>query len=335
MAVLIGTDTVTSIARHVILPSITDQVYNNNLLLYRLMRANKRIIGGGTQIEVPQLYADFGTGSAYRGYEVLATTPHDTIRNLVFDWKQYYVTWAIDGLTLIKTDSADAIANLISLQSQQAYMRMGTILGSGLYMDGVSTGLGTKELDGIPGLVGNAAVGNANYGGVSRASATWHRSYVDAATSTLTFAAMRAMISGTTYGGYHPTILVSNKTNYNRHWALHTSTAGYSRAVQIQPTGHDEMLASAGFTNLLFENIPHCVDDNINDTNLGSGNGDRTIFALNENVLQWVVSPRGDFYMEDFQKPVNQDAMVATLLFAGNVISQSSRLHGRMTALTA
>jgi hypothetical protein len=326
MSVLIGTDTVTSIARHVIMPTITDQIYNSNILLYRLMRANKRVIGGGTQIEVPQLYADFGTGSAYQGFETLVTTPHDTVKNLVFDWKQYYVTWAVDGLTLIKTDSADAIANLLTLQSQQAYMRMGEILAAGLFGDGVTTGLGTKELDGIRGAVGNASVGNANYGGISRSTNTWHVSQIDATASALSFSRMRTNLIGpATIGGYHPTIILSGQTNYNRHWLLHTSTTGYSNVNNRQPAGHDELLASAGFTNLLFDNIPHVVDSHVHS--------DAYMYALNENVLQWVVSPRADFYLEDFQKPVNQDAMVATLLFAGNLISQSSRLHAALTGI--
>lgn len=327
MAVLIGTDTVTSIARHVIIPNITDQTYNSNIVTYRLLRANKKVIGGGTQIEVPQLYQDFASGSAYRGFEVLAVTPQDTIKNLVFDWKQYYTTWAVDGLTLIKTDSADAIANLLTLQSQQAYMRMSELLAAGIFGDGVTTGLGTKEIDGLRGAVGNASVGNTSYGGLSRTTNTWHVSTVVTASTTLSFTGMRTQLIGpTTFGGYHPTILVSDQTNYNRHWLLHTSTTGYSNVFNRQPGGHDELLASAGFTNLLFDNIPHVVD-----SHCPTG----YMFALNENVLQLVVSPRGDFYMEDFQKPVNQDAMVTGLFWAGNLVSQSSRLHGVYTNVTA
>lgn len=327
MAVLVGTDTVTSIARHAIIPQITDQIYNSNVLLHRLMRANKRVIGGGTQIEVPQLYADFGTGSAYRGFEALTTTPQDTVKNLVFDWKQYYTTWAFDGLTLIKTDSADAIANIMTLQSQQAYMRMAEILATGLFGDGVTTGLLTKEIDGLRGAVGNASGTAPNYGGLSRTTNTWHNSQIVSSGVTLSFNGMRTQLIGpATFGGYHPTLIVSDQTNYNRHWLLHTSTTGYSNVNNRQPAGHDELLASAGFTNLLFDNIPHVVD---------SHSPAQTVFAINENVLQWVVSPRGDFYMEDFQKPVNQDAMVATLLWAGNLISQSSRLHAAYTQVTA
>ncbi len=326
MAVLIGTDTVTSIARQAILPQLTDNVYNSNVLLHRLMRANKRVIGGGTQIEVPQLFADFSTGGAYRGFEPLATTPQDTVKNLVFDWKQYYVSWAFDGLTLIKTDSADAIANIMTLQSQQAYMRMAEVLALGLFGDGITTGLGTKEIDGLRGAVGSATAGNVNYGGLSRTTNAWHSSNVVTSGVTLSFNGMRTQLIGpATYGGYHPTLLLSDQTIYNRHWLLHTSTTGYGSTMFRQPGGHDELLASAGFTNLLFDNIPHVVD---------SHSPALHFFALNENVLQWVVSPRGDFYMEDFKKPTNQDGMVAMLLWAGNLVSQSSRLHSLYTQVT-
>lgn len=330
MAVLIGTDTVTSIARHYIMPSITDQIYNNNILLYRLMRANKRVIGGGTQIEVPQLYSRFNTGGPYRGFEVLNTTPSDTVKNLVFDWKQQYVTWAVDGLTLIKTDSADAIANLLALQSQQAYMEMAENLATGLFADGTTD---TKQIDGLKGAVGNASVGNTSYGGVSRSSNTWHRSQVDASTGTLTIPVVRTSLIGpATFGGFHPTIILSRQEQYNRYHALQTSTTGYGVQNQRQPGGHDELLASAGFTNLLFDNIPWVVESHVDD---GPDTSNSRIYALNENVLQWVVSPRADFYLEDFQKPVNQDAMVATLLWAGNLVSQSSRLHSVLTNISA
>ena len=50
MATPIGSDVVTSIARRYILPEITDNVYNTNLLLFRLNSSNKKIVRGGTQI---------------------------------------------------------------------------------------------------------------------------------------------------------------------------------------------------------------------------------------------------------------------------------------------
>jgi hypothetical protein len=302
-------------------------VYNSNVLLHRLLRANKRVVGGGTQIEVPQLFSRFSTGGAYSGAEVLPTAAHDTVKNLFFNWKQYAVTWSIDGLTLIKTDSADSIASILQLQSQQAYMEMGEVLANGLFGDGVTTGAGVKEFDGIRGAVGNATGSAPNYGGVSRSANVWHNSQVTSTAVTLSFNGMRTQLIGpATFGGFHPSLIVSDQTQYNRHWLLHTSTSGYSNQSVRQPGGSDELLASAGFTNLLFDNIPHVVD-----SHSPAGH----MFALSEQVLQLVVSPRGDFYLDDFAKPVNQDAMVAKLLYAGNLVSQSSRLHAAYTNITA
>ena len=40
MATPIGANTLTSIARHYIMPQITDNIYNSNVLLYRLMKGH-------------------------------------------------------------------------------------------------------------------------------------------------------------------------------------------------------------------------------------------------------------------------------------------------------
>ena len=78
----IGQDTLTAIARQYILPQVTDNVYlKNNALLYRLIRGNKRLIQGGTQIEMPMLYKRFNTGGSYSGFDLLDVAPQDTVKS--------------------------------------------------------------------------------------------------------------------------------------------------------------------------------------------------------------------------------------------------------------
>lgn len=338
MATPIGANTLTAIARHYIMPSITDNVYNSNVVLYRLMKANKRLIQGGTQIEVPVMFQRFNTGGAYRGYDVLNTTPSDTVKNLAFDWKQHYVTWAIDGLTLLKADSPDAIANIIAIQGQQAYMEMAENLANGLFKN--PNGSGTQlssanDIDGLSAAVGNASVGDANYGGVSRSTNSWHLSQIDSATTSITaMSSYQTMFGNCTVGGQAPTIIISRQDQYNKFIALNAqaSSTGYSVQYARGPAVQDAMLASAGFTNAMYNNTPWVVDSHVTDSgNTTTGR----IYFLNENVLFWAVSPRADFYLNDFQTPVNQDAYVATLLWAGNLVSASSRLHGVFTGLTS
>lgn len=316
----IGADTLTSIARQYILPQITDNVYlKNNALLYRLIRGNKRVIQGGTQIEMPMLYKRFNTGGSYSGFDLLDVSPQDTVKSAFVNWKQQYVTFAVDGLSLIKTDSPLAIANMLNLLGQQMYMEMGENLAAQIFGDAVSN---PKDIDGLKAIVS----ASNTYAGINRTNEAWWRSTVDAGTTTLALDKMRGLFGNATIGGTHPTIWFGSGTNYNRLYALNLSSTGGSVQYQREPGGSDELLAQAGFTNLMFENVPFIRDDNVPDS---------TIYALNENYLSLAVSPRADFHLTDFEKPTNQDAYISTLLWAGNLMCMNSKTQAAFTALTA
>ena len=331
MATPIGDNVVTSIARRYILPDVVDNVYNNNLLFFRLNQANKKIVRGGTQIEVPLMYQQFAAGGAYTGFEPLDTSPSDTVKNGAWDWKQYYVPVTVDGLTLIKTDSPEAIADFIRLYFAQAEMEMSRILGAGLFSDGSTN---TKEIDGLEGAVDDGT-NLATYAGLERASAnTWWQAQYDAVTTAVGTTAMNNMFGSCTVGGRHPTIIITTQTNYNRYWALGAGVAGGQR-FPAGPGAVDEQLFQAGYTNLLFNGIPLCVDDNSpTDGPTGAGSGHHMYF-LNEDYIWLACSPRADFYMEDFQTPTNQDAMVAKLFFAGNLVINNCQTQGKMPAFTS
>lgn len=329
----IGTNTVTSIARHFILPTITDNIYASNVLLWRLIKGNKKIIQGGTQIEAPLMYARFNTGGAYRGYEQFNTTPSDTVKNAVWDWKQHYVSWSVDGLTLLRADSPDAIVNFLTMQSQQAYMEMAENLAVGLFGDGLGTHAGTaatgpKDIDGLAAIVGTGTtIGNSTYGGIARASNTFWNSSVQgvASTSTMSLANLNSNFHEATRGGFHPTLILSGQDQYNRFWSLNAGTGGGEQYPR-QPGGHDVLMAQAGFTNLMFNNTPWVVDSHVSEGIVSSANS--RVYFLNENFLQWVTSKRADFHLKPFMEPHNQDAMVASLLWAGNLICTNCDQQG-------
>lgn len=329
MATPIGSNTVTAIARRFIVPSITDNIYRSITVLYRLMKMNRRSVQGGFQIEVPLLYSRFATGGMYKGSDRFNTTPSDTVKNAAFDWKQAQVTWSVDGLTMIKVDSPEAIANFLTLQSTQATMEMAEILAASLFAPTASS----VDLDGIPQMVGSGStVGNVNYGGISRTANTWWNAYTQGTggANTLSFAALQTWFSGGQVGGQQYTVIFSGQDQFNRMIALNMTGPNYSVQYVREPQGHDALLASPGFTNVLFNNVPWIVDSHVPTSAavIGSAFTDTCIYGLNENVIDWVVSPRADFYLKPFSEPVDQDAMVASLLWAGNIINQSSRLHG-------
>lgn len=321
MATPIGTQAVNSLSRRFILPMITDNIYKSNLMFFRLYRANKRLVQGGFQLEAPLMYTQMAAGGPYSGYDLLDTSPTDAIKNGAWDWRQYYVPVTIDGLTLIKTDQPEAIANFLTQYFAQAEMQMADNLGTGVWSDGVTN---TKNIDGLKGAIDDTTV-LTTYGGISRTTNTWWKSQIDTTAYTsggtpVSLSKLQSMFGSCSEGARHPTIIVSQQTQYNIYWALNTA----NQAFPVEPLGHDEQLAQSGFTNLLFNGVPWVVDSHTPANH---------VFFCNEDYFFFVVSPRGDFYLNDFQQPVNQDVMTSLLLWAGNLVLTNCARQGKMTSV--
>jgi hypothetical protein len=319
----IGADTLTALSRRHIMPMIVDNVYNSNPIFFRLYKANKRIIQGGTQIEVPLMYRRFTAGGPYQGYDTLTVAPEDTVKNGAWDWKQQYVTVAVDGLTLIKTDSPESVANYLKFYFAQAEMEMAENLATGLWSDGTNP----KDIDGLEAAVDDGGIAT-DYAGLSRATNTFLNSQDDSTTATLTATALQSLFGNVAEGGRHPTVIASRQEQYNRFWALNALNQDFPS----QPAGSDVQLASAGFTNQLFNGVPWIVDSHVFD---GPNANNSAIVMLNEDYLYMAVSPRADFYLTPFQEPVNQDAMVAKMLWAGNLIVPNTQRQGKMSNVSA
>ena len=320
MVTAIGDATVTAIARHYIMPEVTDIVYNSNPLFFRL-NAMKKIIPGGTQLEFPLMTSRMSAGGAYSAYDVLTMTPSDTVRNGVWEWKQHYVPVVVDGRTLLKVDSPLAIANLIRMQFEQAEMEMAQNLGAGIYSDGSTN---PKEITGLQLAVDSTG----NYAGISRSLVTGMAAQEDGSTTTLSLTALNSLHGNTRKGGRAASVIVSRQEQYNRYWKLAIDKAN----IFLEPVAKDSSMADLGWGGLLFNGCPWIVDDNMFD---GPNTSNSGILLLNEDYIHLAVSPRADFYLEDFQTPLNQDAMGAKLLWAGELIVRNPGRQGKMTAIAA
>jgi len=317
----IGVDTVTSISERYVFPYVVDEVYLTNAILFRLMQANRVIIQGGFQLELSFIWQKASGTGPYQGYDLLDVTPDDTVINAVWNWKQYGKTVVIDGLTEIRADHPDAVANIVRFKLAEAEQWMEDRLGTGLYTDTITN---LKELDGLQGAVDDGTIAGT-YAGINRTTYPLWKSNLDAATTTLSLSKLRTLFGQCTVGGRHPTIITSQQANYDRYWNL-------VQPIQRFPAGGtDEQLAKAGFSNLLFDGCPWIVDAHVPNSNL--------IYLLNETYLQMPVARRTNarwgFKLTDFQVPTNQDAMVAKLLFAGNLICENPGRQGKMTAIAA
>ncbi len=319
MATPIGTNLVNSLVDRWLMPTVVDNVYRSNTLLFRLYKANKKMIRGGTQFEIPIMYSDFVNGGFYSGYDVLDVAPNDTVFNAAWDWRQAYVPVTFDGLTLMKVESPRAVADVVKYQFGQAEMRMAEVLGTGLW----SSGSNAKSIDGIQLAVDDTTEGaSATYGGISRTTFPFWKSQVDAATSATGLSALQQMFGKCSEGGRRPTVIVSPQANYNFYWALNTS----AQTFPMEPAGRDVQLAAAGFSNLVFNGTPWLVDSHCQTSH---------VYMLNEDYFILGVHPRADMWLEDFQVPVNQDAISAKLYWGGQLMCTNPSRNGKLTALTS
>jgi len=317
MATPIGTNEINSISRRYIYPTLVDNVYRSNLMFFRLNARNKKVLQGGLQIEVPLVYARFVAGGFYQGFDLLDVSPSDTVKNAAFDWKQAYVPVSVDGLTLIRADSPEAIVNFLSFYFEQAQTELAEIMGAGIW----STALAANTVDSIPAAVDDGTL-TGTYGGLSRTTNTWWKATRTSITPPLALTTMQTLFGTVTEGGRHPTIIVTSQAVYNLYWAL--STGG--QAFPVQPGGHDEQLAQNGFTNLIFNGVPVAVDSHVPANEM---------YFLNEDYMYLYVNPRADFDMREFREPVNQDAMTSLILWAGDVCFSNLARQGKLVNVTS
>lgn len=315
-ATVVGTDVVTSLSQRFILPTIIDQIYGTNALFWRLNSAGKkRYIQGGTHVEVPFMYAEFANGGPFQGYDLLDTAPNDTVKNGVFEMKQHHVPVSIDDRTLVRFNSPDSAFSGLSFLWEQARMQLASNLGTGLYSDGSNT----KQITGLKGAVDAGSV-LTSYAGLTRSSNTYLNSQVDSSTATLTLAALNTWQSSFEKGGYSNTLILSRKEQYNRVWVLMQANQRF--------IGQDETMTSAGFTNILFNNVPWVKDEKVFD---GPNTSNSAIVGLCEDVIELAIFGNTDFAMEDFRKPTNQMAMVGFLLSYLELMVLAPRVQGKMT----
>lgn len=318
MATPIGTNSVTALSRRHLLDQIIDAFYKSNTLTYRLLAMNKKMMQGGTQIEVPIMWSGTQAGGWYAGPDVLDISPSDPFKNAAWDLRQLYVPVTVDNLTLARSDHPEAVANLLTGLFEQAEMQMAEFLGVALWSDAVTN---SKMLDGLKGAIDDSTVA-ATYGGLARSSNTFWKSQIDSSTTTLTTLSMRSIMGSCTEGGRAPTAIFTTQFIYNRYWNLLQA----NQAWPVNPAGADVQLAQGGFTNAVFDGIPVFVDSHVPANH---------VFFINERYLELIVKTGLDFYLEDFVKPNNQDVFTSLLKWMGQVIMKNPARSGKMTAVTA
>jgi hypothetical protein len=348
---------VISVTEESYIPVSIDGVLNSNVFTSRLfMRDQKN--WSGRQMQVPLQFAKPTTGGSFSGVGDFDTALQDTRVRQTFDHAQFYQNVSVAGgeASLNRTDAE--VLDLIYLTLQEAQNAMLDSIGDQMY----DTGAGDDFL-GLGAIVDDGA-NTSTYGGLTRTSYTQLNSTLQAASGgALSFDLMATVMRGASAAAskrQRPSIIVTTEVVWDLLESLFTPTtqANYNSLSRGLITTYskpgvtfrdqDSLKGHYGFETLCWRGIPIVADEKAD-----SG----AMFFLNEEYLHWynlkgvgltsykVPSVQVDSVYSEYQntypiqwsgfdKPYNQYADIGQFIMLGNLISGSTRRHGKATGVT-
>ncbi len=317
-------DSLTALTKDKFLPVLVDNIFNSNVLTFKLLK-NAEKLDGGKKIITPLEYGKNGAQGFYSGYDVLDTTPSDPITGAEWNWKQAYATITISGEEELKNSGDSQVLSLLKSKMKNAEKSLKDLFGDKVFNTGA---VGTNDITSIAYDGSNKAnhVLNADrsLGGIDSTTYTWWDAGNVTAMSDTSWDTMHAVTNGVSalvkemtqaYGACtvdndSPDLIVTSQIIYD----LYESSLAPNKRFE-----GDQKLADAGFQALRFKGANVVVDSHVPAGHM---------YFLNTKYLDFKVHSKRDFSFEGFQKPVNQDAQVAKIFWMGNLTCTNSRMQG-------
>ena len=300
--------------------SLADQISQHNALLSRLRsKGNSSLVPGGRTIVEELEYAENATFQYYSGYEILDVSPSDVFTAAEFNWKQAAVNVTASGLeTRIQNAGPEQIIALLESRIKNAEKTMANQISVGVYSDG--TGSNSKQIGGLQSIVANAGTGTV--GGINSSTFTFWKNQTSGDVANIDTSAvgldteMKNMWLETTRGTDGTDLIVSDQTLYKIFWDNLTDRQRIT----------DPGTGVQGFNSLKFVTADVVMDGG--PTLFNSGIQTTTMYFLNTDFLKFRIHSATNFVPFERREPVNQDALVVPILFAGNLTCSNRSLQG-------
>lgn len=301
--------------------TLADNISENIALLWRLEEQGTiKTENGGSTIRQELMYAENGASGFYTGYELLSVSEQDVLSAADFDRKQYYVNVVMSGSEMLaNSGSRESMHNLLKARTKVAKLTAYNDINTSLFSAG--TGSGGKEIGGLQHIVADTAT-SGTVGGINRATAGnefWRNKVYDfslnstTASATTIQTAMNTLWLNLVRGKDQPDFMVADTTYYGF----------YLKSLQANQRFTNDKMAQAGFANLKFMNADMTFDQACPSAHL---------YMLNTKYLHYRPSKTRNFVVDETRVPVNQDAIVVPLFWAGNLTASNCALQGVMHA---
>jgi hypothetical protein len=291
---------------------IHDNIFNDMVVLSHLHDKNKVTEDGGASLIVPLLYEENKTSQFYDGYEVLDTTPQDGHTSAQYQWKLGSTSISVSGKEAeVQNMGPSAVFRIVDAKIRQAELSLRDLINAGFF----AASPASKDV----GSLVTTIDATSTIGEVNSTSNSWWQSTVTTGGS---FAGQGLSDMRTTWntlsqknpaGG--PDLLVTTASVFG----------SYEGSLQPQQRFSGKV-GNGAFENLLFKSAPV-----VHDADCTSG----VMYFLDSRALEYIVKSGRDFVMTEFVKPANQDAKVAQLLVAGELVTNNRRKLGKITGITA
>lgn len=342
----INFDMVNSIVPNFHIRQVRDNVFVGSPLLMRLKSRVKRRALGKVIIAPQRVRMEGGGGDWYGGTDTHDTTIRNPLEAAQFFAKNCIVPYSIDEQEELEATTPDAVLSLLEEKSENAEETMNYLLESALF----NAGTNAKAMGGLQIAIPYAAtsyIGSQTYGGItcggaavdSDANGYWQTNVDSNSGSHYTagdsgtggnfmqsaynpISKMLAKIG--IRAGRKPSLIVSNEGAWTDY---HNSIAKNERYDRPQ---QNTELAKAGFTNLMYRNLPWITSPLAPRT---AATGLEYVYLIDESALNIYWDSRRDFFFEPFRKPHNQSVRVAYIKNRLELIFRERRTSGMISVL--
>ncbi|MFA5132943.1 MAG: phage major capsid protein [Candidatus Paceibacterota bacterium] len=292
------------------IPILTDQFYYSTPIFTRLMSKNKVTYDSGSKIDVPVLYGDLNSGW-YSGLDEFDISLIETTTLAKHAWYLMWVNVTMDGETELKVEGDEKILSIVQSKMQNAQKTFTKKFSEAIFDTSWSD---TKA---IPPLI-SALATTGTYGEISKTSYSWWRGQVDSTGGAFSMSMLQSAYGNCCDGAVQPDLIITTQDIYDKIWN------------RVQPTQRGDLttapdLARVGFTGIAFNKATIVVDHYC-----PSG----YIFILNTDYWKMVVHRKRNMYWTEPKVPINQDAWVRQLLWAGSFICTAPRWNGYISSVS-
>jgi hypothetical protein len=297
---------------------VADNVTKHNALYRKLQDTdNVRLEDGGLSLVEPLEYASNTTYQRYSGYDVLNIGAVDVLTAAEYPWRQVAVNLAVSGLEMRTNSGENRIINFVKSKVKNAQHSFANGLSADIYSDGTAA----NQINGLQALIADAGTGTV--GGINSSTYAFWQNIVQSAAAPLqggsaitpsatTFESlMLPLWIKLTRGMDTPDLVVMSDDYFTFFEQSQTSLKRYT----------SDQDGKGGMVSMKYKTADVFFDSS------GGVPGSHA-YMLNTKYFKMVAHRDANITMLDDVESINQDALVKTIIWQGNLVLGNRSLQG-------